>query len=95
MTINCCRPPSPPAVRYPTIKVGDGGGGSQAPPPASADQPRPAEPGMIPLTVPEIKRLLAARSCGPARRPHRALDLLDTPPSGRFPLGTTSGLDSP
>jgi SRSO17 transposase len=33
---------------------------SQAPPPASADQPPPTEPGMIPLTIPEIKRLLAA-----------------------------------
>jgi hypothetical protein len=33
---------------------------TQAPPPASPDQPAPAEPGMIPLTVPEIKRLLAA-----------------------------------
>jgi SRSO17 transposase len=33
---------------------------SQAPPPVRPDQPPPAEPGMIPLTVPEIKRLLAA-----------------------------------
>jgi SRSO17 transposase len=33
---------------------------SQAPPPVRADQPPPAEPGMIPLTIPEIKRLLAA-----------------------------------
>ena len=34
---------------------------TQAPPPVRPDQPPPAEPGMIPLTVPEIKRLLAAR----------------------------------
>ncbi len=33
---------------------------TQAPPPVRADQPPPAEPGMIPLTIPEIKRLLAA-----------------------------------
>ena len=33
---------------------------TQAPPPARPDEPPPADPGMIPLTVPEIKRLLAA-----------------------------------
>ena len=33
---------------------------TQAPPPNTPDQPPPADPGMIPLTVPEIKRLLAA-----------------------------------
>jgi len=33
---------------------------TQAPPPLAPGQP-PAEPGMIPLTVPEITRLLAAR----------------------------------
>jgi SRSO17 transposase len=33
---------------------------TQAPPPNTPAQPSPAEPGMIPLTVPEIKRLLAA-----------------------------------
>jgi SRSO17 transposase len=32
---------------------------TQAPPPNRPDQPPPAEPGLIPLTVPEIKRLLA------------------------------------
>jgi SRSO17 transposase len=32
---------------------------TQAPPPNTPDQPAPAEPGMIPLTVPEVKRLLA------------------------------------
>ena len=30
------------------------------PPPVRPDQAPPADPGMIPLTVPEIKRLLAA-----------------------------------
>jgi hypothetical protein len=38
---------------------------TQAPPPVTPDQVPPADPGMIPLTVPEIRRLLAARS-----RPH-------------------------
>ncbi len=33
---------------------------SQAPPPVRPDQPPPAEPGMIALTVPEIRKLLAA-----------------------------------
>ena len=33
---------------------------SQAPPPSRPDQPPPAEPWMILLTVPEIGRLLAA-----------------------------------
>jgi SRSO17 transposase len=39
---------------------------TEAPLPASPDQSPPAEPGMIPLTIPEIRRLLAA---GPGR-PH-------------------------
>jgi hypothetical protein len=38
---------------------------TQAPPPVSPDQPPPAEPGMIPLTIPEIKRLLAALTIPP------------------------------
>ena len=33
---------------------------TQAPPPVAPDQAPPADPGMIPLTVPEIRRLLAA-----------------------------------
>ena len=32
---------------------------TQAPPPVRPGQPRPADPGMIPLTVPEIARLLS------------------------------------
>jgi len=32
---------------------------TQAPPPNRPDQPPPADPGLIPLTVPEVKRLLA------------------------------------
>src|SRR5580658_4038479 len=34
--------------------------GTQAPPPVRPGQPPPADPGMTPLTVPAIKRLLAA-----------------------------------
>jgi hypothetical protein len=33
---------------------------TQAPPPVTPSQAPPADPGMIPLTVPEIRRLLAA-----------------------------------
>jgi SRSO17 transposase len=41
---------------------------TQAPPPIRPDQPPPAEPGMIPLTIPEIKRLLAALTTRPLPR---------------------------
>jgi SRSO17 transposase len=41
---------------------------TQAPPPASPDQPPPPEPGMIPLTIPEIKRLLTALTTRPLPR---------------------------
>jgi hypothetical protein len=41
--------------------------GTQAPPPAAPDQAPPADPGMIPLTIPEIKRLIAA--CTARRSP--------------------------
>ncbi len=33
---------------------------TQAPPPRSPAQPPPADPGLIPLTVPEVRRLIAA-----------------------------------
>ena len=38
---------------------------TQAPPPVRPDQSPPAEPGMIPLTIPEIERLLAALTTRP------------------------------
>jgi SRSO17 transposase len=44
--------------------------GSQAPRPAEPGQEPPAEPGMIPLTVPEIKRILAALTARPLPPPH-------------------------
>ena len=40
--------------------------GTQAPPPVIPDQSPPEDPGMLPLTVPEIRRLLAA-----LQHPHR------------------------
>jgi hypothetical protein len=45
---------------------------SQALPPPRADQPPPADPGMIPLTVPEIGRLLAALLLQPSPPGHAA-----------------------
>ncbi len=44
--------------------------GTQAPPPVRPDQPPPADPGMIPLTIPEIKRLLAALTTRPLPQRH-------------------------
>jgi SRSO17 transposase len=41
---------------------------TQAPPPVHAGQPPPPEPGMIPLTIPQIKRLLAALTNRPLPR---------------------------
>ena len=45
---------------------------AQAPPPAGpADRP-PADPGLVPLSVHEIKRLLAAALCHPEPPGHAA-----------------------
>jgi SRSO17 transposase len=47
--------------------------GNQPPLPVRPDQPPPADPGMIPLTVPETARLLAAafsRPCPPGHAAH-------------------------
>jgi hypothetical protein len=43
---------------------------TQAPPPTRPDQPPPADPGMIPLTIPEITRLLAAHPARPGPPGH-------------------------
>jgi SRSO17 transposase len=43
---------------------------TQAPPPGAPEQAPPADPGMIPLTVPEIKRILAALTTRPLPPPH-------------------------
>jgi SRSO17 transposase len=44
--------------------------GSQAPAPSSPGQAPPADPGMIPLTVPEIRRITAALTARPASPAH-------------------------
>jgi SRSO17 transposase len=43
---------------------------TQAPPPVRPDQPPPSDPGMIPLTIPEVKRLLAAALARPSPPGH-------------------------
>jgi len=50
--------------------------GTQPAPPARPGQPPPADPGMILLTVPEIRRLLAAL-LATSRPPGHAMDWLD------------------
>jgi SRSO17 transposase len=45
---------------------------AQAPPPARPDEPPPRDPGLIPLTVHEVKRLLAAAFSHPDRPGHAA-----------------------
>ena len=53
---------------------------TQAPPPATPDRLRRKTPGMTPLTVPEIRRVLAAAFQRPApARPRHALAELATP----------------
>jgi hypothetical protein len=42
---------------------------TQAPPPTAHGQAPPADPGMIPLTVPEIRRILAALTTRPLPPP--------------------------
>jgi hypothetical protein len=46
--------------------------GCQAPPPAWPDAPPPADPGLIPLTVREVRRLLAAALDRPKPPGHAA-----------------------
>jgi hypothetical protein len=65
---------------------------TQAPLPVHPDQPPPADPGMTPLTVPEITRLLTTQPARPA-----------SPSTGRtggaatklVPAGTASAHGSP
>ena len=45
---------------------------TQAPPPVRPDQPPPPDPGLIPLTVHEVKRLLAAALPRPSPPGHAA-----------------------
>jgi SRSO17 transposase len=46
--------------------------GAQAPPPARPDEHPPRDPGLVPLTVREIRRLLAAATAPPAPPGHAA-----------------------
>jgi SRSO17 transposase len=46
--------------------------GTQAPPPVSPQAPPPADPGFVPLTVPEVRRLLAAALIRPRPPGHAA-----------------------
>jgi hypothetical protein len=61
---------------------------TQAPAPVHPDQPPPEDPGMTPLTVPEITRLLTTQPAGP----RRALGELATK---LVPAGTTTAPGSP
>ena len=45
---------------------------TQAPPPAGPHDAPPADPGLIPLTVPEVRRLLAAELSHPKPPGHTA-----------------------
>ena len=61
--------------------------GSQAPPPVRPGQEPPPDPGMIPLTVPEVRRLIAAATARPWRPGHgRALVRMEPRPPGQGPM---------
>jgi hypothetical protein len=68
---------------------------TQAPPPVRPDQPPPAGPGMIPLTVPEIKRLLAALTTRPLPPWHVIHWHARTAATGPDHDGPTNTPDSP
>jgi len=68
---------------------------TQAPPPTRPDQPPPPDPGMIPLTIPEIKHLLAAHLAR-SHPPGHAAHWLDWRPATKpAHAGTTSAHGSP
>jgi hypothetical protein len=66
-----CTPRSPPCWSWPPWPSAPSSprcsktAPTQAPPPGPARSAPPAEPGMIPLTIPETKRLLAALTTRP------------------------------
>jgi hypothetical protein len=68
---------------------------TQAPPPVRPDQPPPPEPGMIPLTIPQIRRLLAALATRP--RPGGTSSTGTHGPAVTRPAhdGSTNAPDSP
>jgi hypothetical protein len=62
---------------------------TQAPPPVRPDQPPPPDPGMVPLTMPQVKYLLAAVLTRP-HPPGHAGRWLDWNASTKpVPAGTT------
>ena len=69
--------------------------GTQAPPPVRPDQPPPADPGMIPLTVPEIRRLLAAATAAQRRPATPSTGLAGRAATRPAHAGSTSAPDSP
>ena len=67
---------------------------TQAAPPVRPDQPPPADPGLIPLTVPQVRRLLAAAtvpSWPPGHVEHWDWWTRGTRPA---PAGSTNARDS-
>jgi hypothetical protein len=73
---------------------------TQAPPPLTPDQAPPADPGLILLTVPEIKRLLAEalarpRPLGTARTPARGAARNTAMRKGRALTGASGGRPRP
>ena len=68
---------------------------TQAPPPVRPDQPPPAEPGMIPLTIPEIKRLLAALTTRPLPRGLSSTGTAGPAATRPAPDGSTNAPGSP
>ena len=67
---------------------------TQAAPPARPDQPPPADPGMIPLTVPEIARLLTAFTHPPSPPGHAGTGQHGNAVTKPSPAGTTNAHDS-
>ena len=68
---------------------------TQAPEPVRPDQPPPADSGMIPLTIPEIKHLLADASAVPDRPATKATGWTGDDGTRHAPGGSTSAPDSP
>ena len=68
---------------------------TQAPPPVRPGQEPPADPGMIPLTVPEVKRILAARAARPWPPGHVEHWDAGPAPTRLAHDGSTSASDSP
>ena len=85
----------PPAIRAVAAAQLRDRTDTQAPAPVMPDQAPPPDPGQIPLTVPEIKHLLASRLARSLARPRRPLAELATPPPGPLPLVSTARTTKP